>query len=547
MRRTNIEDNEIYSRLLLPEWESFGAKKILVRLRRLYARERAIINDALEDEVSFSDLLPVRESVRREIISLLGQFFHIERVAPLCFEAMDSASALVRAEIEKHAQYLALTSGYAKMIRQSLLTLGQNAPDETKWYLTREEAELSGELPKFGSAERVGLLRSELDELEGRYNSDPEASIALVPRMLELRACIANELGYSSFNEKQLRGLMMSHIGMSGLRRLLPSSLLAVTKKLDDRAMYEDLYTAQDILRAVFHVFQTRYGVTLTKMRASAWNENISFYAVYRGDTLVGGLYLDLFARKGKMKGSWVTTLRDGTTKPLPLVVLVSDLKKGRKNSHHQFLTVLHESGHALHHLFARPRSYLGFVRYVEEDAMEVFGRFFERYAFEEDVIRATLPAKTSEANARCIVRQIVSARSAYLIFDRRYDLAVSVFDQDIHARPKRSEEEIRRTWKKICTTYIGGKDADRLPPSLRSVFGGPHSARFVIYVWADILAAQMFHQYQMVRKRDPKKAEHMLLEMFQKGSSAPFWDIIAPLLRGRVTAKSYLAEMKRA
>jgi oligopeptidase A len=431
------------------------------------------------------------------------------------------------------------------MVRQSLLSLGQHDFDETSWYLTREEAELSGELPKFGNAERVAILRSELDELEGCYNSEPEGHIALVPRMLELRALIASELGYSSFNEKQLRGLMMSHIGMLGLRRLLPRHILATTKKLDDRAMYEDLYTAQDVLRGVFHVFRTRYGLTLTKTRASGWNENVSFYTVYRGGTLVGGLYLDLFARKGKMKGSWVTTLRDGTTEALPLVVLVSDLKKGRKNSHHQLLTVLHESGHALHHLFAHPRSYLGFVRYVEEDAMEVFGRFFERYAFEEEVIRAALPGKTSEAEACRIVRWVMSAKSAYLMFDRRYDLAVSAFDQDIHAQPKRSEEEIRRTWKKIYATYIGGKDADRLPPSLRSVFGGPHSARFVIYVWADILAAQMFHQYQMLRKRDSKKAEHVLLEMFQKGSSAPFWDISAPLLGGRATAKSYLAEMK--
>ncbi len=103
MRRTNIEDNETYSRLLLPEWESFDPKKILVRLRRLYARERVVISEGLKDGISFPDLIRLRESIRREIISLLGQFFHIERVAPLCFEAMDSVSVLVRAEIEKHS------------------------------------------------------------------------------------------------------------------------------------------------------------------------------------------------------------------------------------------------------------------------------------------------------------------------------------------------------------------------------------------------------------------------------------------------------------
>ncbi|GEM_PF-5934029 len=546
--------------LNLPDWSAFRPEIALQKLRKLYAEERAIINNKLSSRhTTHGEIFYLRAPTRRKIIALLGELYHFERVAkhrhPGITDAVRTASLI----IEKHSQFVTLRSKYPQIVnRLSRSALSTKLSPSERWYLSREARELGS--PHRAHGKKLNALSStriELDTQEKVFAEKNEINDTAVLRMVSLRSKIAQLSGFSSWNEKVLRGLMMSHIGVSGVSTLFAGFKKQVTiwhvQKLKNYrvAFFAPRYTEDGVLEAVKEILRIHFSITLEAHDTSVWAKDVLFFRAHdKNGTLLGGLYVDLYVRKGKIGGAWSGAVRDGEKGILPLAMVVTNFTQGKRIAHYEFLTLVHEVGHAVHYLCARPDSYLGYVRYLEDDAVEIAGRFFERFAFDTTIVERALlgKKKTLSVTDSTFIAKLPEYRRAYLTHDRSLDVAVSEFDWEIHLHPPKNSEDLHVKWREIYNQIIPDtkEDGSVFPSVLRYVFDGRYSAKFLLYIWADIVAAQLYQKYQNIRKKSPKKASAMLSKIFQKGSSAPMMNTLRPFIGSRVRIDAYIHELAR-
>lgn len=550
----NIQIDKLLDSLHLPDWDNFLPKEAVRDLRKLYAQERELIERSSLSRISFSKILQIRAPIRKKVIELLGMIYHLDRVGRIEYPGISKVTQKASVLVEEHSQYLEHYSQYPKMItRLAKSPTVSSLSAIERWYLSREDREVRTEHYKEGSLRELLSLRSKLNKLERVYMEKGDES--MVVEMIKLRHKIANLSGFSSWNEKSLSGLMMSSIGVDGVSNLLLDLKIRVVNIDTQRyvnyrtPMFAPRYTIDGILDAAKEILHAHFGLILSLREVSVWADGVIYFDVYtRGNTLLGGIYLDLFSRKGKVEGAWSGVVRDGEKDILPLSMVVTNFTFGKNISHYEFVTFIHEFGHAVHYIFSRPEVYLGYVRYLEDDAIEVMGRFFERFAYDAHIVRIALLGRRKKLTDKdmLFIKKLKEIQSAFLFQDRVRDIAVSLYDWDIHLRPPEDLSELHARWSDISEHVIrtNKKEGTIFPPVLQYVFGGTYSAKFVIYIWADVIAAQLYNKYIKLYKVSPKKAMASLRRILAQGSTRPMVQILRPLLGSKVRIAAYLSEM---
>lgn len=541
----------------LPDWGAFRPEIAVKKLRKLYSEERDIINKLSSRNATHGEIFKLRAPLRRKIIALIGELYHLDRVAKNQYPGITDAVRSASFVIEKFSEFLAFHSKYPAIIT----SLNQSAPfvklsPSERWYLAREKDEFSS-APQVRGKMRTAISSAQmkLSKMERVFAEKDEINDTAVLQMIALRSQIAELSRYSSWNEMVLRGLMMSEVGVSGVSALFKefkkrAAIWHIQKLKNYRTpLFAARYTEDNVLEAIKEILQVNFGITLVAYDASVWARDVLFFRAYTEDgTLLGGLYADLYEREEKRGGAWSGAIRDGEDGIFPLAMIVTNFTSGKRISHYEFLTLVHELGHAVHYLCAQPDSYLGYVRYLEDDAVEIAGRFFERFAFDAKIVRRALLGKKKKLSQsqNTFIAKLPEYRRAFLIQDRSLDIAVSEFDWEIHLHPIKRPEDLHQAWREVHSKLIlDAKDHGSIFPSiLRYIFDGRYSGKFVLYIWADIIAAELYLKYRILFKRSPKKARAMLLDVFQKGSSAPMMDILKPILGARITIDAYLKEI---
>lgn len=127
------------------------------------------------------------------------------------------------------------------------------------------------------------------------------------------------------------------------------------------------------------------------------WHPDARFLDVVdsTGST-IAGLYLDLHSREGKRGGAWMAQARsrlsDGTTPVAYLVCNFAPLDKTGTSflTHADIITLLHETGHCLHHLFTLvDRPSIAGTNGFEWDAIELPSQLMEDFGWDREVIGA--------------------------------------------------------------------------------------------------------------------------------------------------------------
>src|SRR5258708_6908146 len=151
-------------------------------------------------------------------------------------------------------------------------------------------------------------------------------------------------------------------------------------------------YFPEDVVvRGLFRVAETLYGVRIAPAKAPVWHEDVRFFEIRDdGGALVGQFYMDLYARESKRGGAWmddaITRRRKRGGIQTPVAYLTCNFsrplgKKAALFTHDEVLTLFHEFGHGLHHLLTRVED-LGVsgINGVEWDAVGVPNQFLENF-----------------------------------------------------------------------------------------------------------------------------------------------------------------------
>lgn len=263
------------------------------------------------------------------------------------------------------------------------------------------------------------------------------------------------------------------------------------------------------VLKTLFSLAESQYGVSIKERKGvPTWLPHVQFFEVYEhGGNLVGGFYLDAYARVGgviKEESLWTDNilcrrkLSDHGTR-LPLVIIhlnmvPEDGVEMQYFSHKELIGFFHEFGHMLQDILASSQYLATSPTNVEWDVIEIPSSLMENWAWDIEILAEMtrgkrgggVPLKFLLAIHR--QRPIVDGYGHWSIHEY---LEQSLFDLYLHTeKPGRGyvERMVRRVRREVGALPIFVND--RYPNNFPYIFGDSYDANMYGYLWSWRFAA---------------------------------------------------------
>ncbi|EDR28934.1 oligopeptidase A, putative [Entamoeba dispar SAW760] len=161
---------------------------------------------------------------------------------------------------------------------------------------------------------------------------------------------------------------------------------------------FREYFTEESVFGGLFEIYKRLYGVSFKlNKEIKGWHDDVKYYEVIEKDgSIIGGVYFDLYPRKGKRSGAWEEMLRvsyentNGTfIKPLGIVCtnITPPINGITRLNHDEVETIFHESGHLMHTLFTKQRYASLAGTNVAWDFVELPSQIMENWTFEREAL----------------------------------------------------------------------------------------------------------------------------------------------------------------
>jgi oligopeptidase A len=163
---------------------------------------------------------------------------------------------------------------------------------------------------------------------------------------------------------------------------------------------------------------------------------------------------------------------------------------------HDDVVTLFHEMGHAIHHLFGKcnERSVSG-INGVAWDVVEFPSQFLENFAYEAAILkRFGFHYETGEAISDELMVKIKETKNFQAALGILRQVEFSLFDFKLHQKLYQGEEvqtlidSIREK-----TSLLKPADYNKFQHGFAHIFAGGYAAGYYSYKWAEVLSADAF------------------------------------------------------
>jgi oligopeptidase A len=292
------------------------------------------------------------------------------------------------------------------------------------------------------------------------------------------------------------------------------------------------------VIDGLFGLTEKLYGITLAQRDGvDVWHPDVRYYDVRDADGRVfAGAYVDLYARNGKRGGAWMDVCRarfdDDADRQLPVAFLTCNFAPPTEGkpallTHDDVLTLFHEFGHGLHHLLTEiTLPSIGGIDGVEWDAVELPSQFMENFGWNRAAL--DLFARHYETGERLpdeLFERMLAARyfHAGLFLVRQLEFALFDFllhleyDSEQGARPLVVLEQVR---KQVAVMHPPAWQ--RFPHGFSHIFAGGYAAGYYSYLWAELLSADAFGEFEEHGVIDRATGDRFRREFLAVGASRP-------------------------
>lgn len=343
---------------------------------------------------------------------------------------------------------------------------------------------------------------------------------------------------------EQLKQHARSELGMNELQ---PWDVAYVSEHLrQHRYHYSEealrpYFPLPRVLEGWFDTVETLFAVRLQRGKGPVWHPDVMVIDVSNPDgSMVGHLYLDLYARTGKQAGAWVDLdrhrRRKGDHLQTPIVFLTCNFAapQGDRPSlltHDDVVTLFHEAGHALHALLSEVDE-IGASAFssVEWDAIELPSQFMENFVWEYDVLqRLSGHVDTGEALPRELYDKLHAARNFLSGMGMLRQVEFSLFDMLLHQRQEPAQAaDILATLQAVRNevAVIQPPEWHRFPHAFGHIFAGGYSAGYYSYKWAEVLSADAYAAFEEAARKGsrlvPELGQKFRREVLAVGGARP-------------------------
>ena len=292
------------------------------------------------------------------------------------------------------------------------------------------------------------------------------------------------------------------------------------------------------MLDALRHIASGLFGVRLVLDETVAtWHPDVQYYWLEDEDgSRFAGIFMDLFARKGKRSGAWMDVclsrrrLNSELQRPVAYLVCNFAPPVGEQPSlltHNDLQTLFHEFGHCVHHLLTEidwPQ--VNGISNVEWDAVELPSQLFENWCWSEEMLSAYAHHyRTDEKMPQDLMQRLLrSHRFQKALFLVR-QLEFALCDLRLHleydpGHPLDPQALLRDVREQVAVVPV--PDWNRFLNSFSHIFGGGYSAGYYSYLWAEELAADAWGRFLEEGLLSPAAGHALRREILAVGASRP-------------------------
>jgi oligopeptidase A len=400
------------------------------------------------------------------------------------------------------------------------------------------------QMPSYLAYMTYGSNRARRKELYLAYNMRAPENGKVIDELLALRNEKATLLGYDNYAQYALQTRDATHEEdvLTFLESLADAALPQAQRelealevfayeldKLDDLAPYDVAYYAEKLKKATFdfddaiakpYFEQSRvleglltfvselFRVTFHPVTVPTWHKSVRVFDLFEADTLSGRIYFDLETRPEKRGGAWMhdweTHYIDADNQlHLPSAFVVANFSAATQSSpsllrHDDVVTLFHEMGHALHHLFGRSheRSVSG-INGVAWDVVEFPSQFLENFAYEAPILRQFgFHHETGEPLPDTLIAKIKMAKNFQAALGILRQVEFSLFDFQLHQELYKGEQvQTLLDLIREKTALVKPSKSSRFQHGFSHIFAGGYAAGYYSYKWAEVLSADAFFQ----------------------------------------------------
>jgi oligopeptidase A len=399
----------------------------------------------------------------------------------------------------------------------------------------------------------------------GRFDNAP-----VMESLLRLRHEVAQLLGYPNYAAYALARRMARSVDevLAFLRQIAAAARPAAERELaeltafagrtldawdityySERLQEERYSISQEELRPYFplpRVLDGLFAVIHRLFRISfrqrtdvpLWHPDARYYDVLRagadGSEVIGGFFLDPYARPNKRSGAWMDDCVGRKQLPsgdaLPVAYLVCNALPGADGqpaqlTHDDVVTLFHEFGHGLHHLLTQVRyPSISGINGVAWDAVELPSQFLENYAWQPEVLREIgQHIGTGEALPEDKITQLLRTRSFQAGLATLRQVEFALFDFRLHAeydpaRGGRIAEILAEVRSEVAVIKV--PEWNRFPNNFGHIFAGGYAAGYYSYKWAEVLSADAFAAFEETGIYNADTATRFVDNILARGGS---------------------------
>ncbi len=290
------------------------------------------------------------------------------------------------------------------------------------------------------------------------------------------------------------------------------------------------LFPLDRVLTGLWQLHERLLGIRISSSGLVAWHPDVHVLEVSEAGATLGHVYLDLYARSGKMPWPNCYPMRqrhvdaDGAV-TLPAVLLSCYFKRvpgqpASPLSHEQLCQLFHEFGHALNQvLVSNQHRRLNRVADTSlgADRCEFVGTFLEQWCWSASTLHAVAqPASVSLPQ----LRQWLAARSRMQSVSEAEQLRKGWFDFTAHRDP--SARQHLRQLAVEATRRVGLPETyaqERFAESFDYMVSG-YEAGFYGYKWAQTHAIDAFTRFEAADADETALGRSVRREILAKGGS---------------------------
>ena len=273
-----------------------------------------------------------------------------------------------------------------------------------------------------------------------------------------------------------------------------------------DDTMTKPYFQQDKVLKGLLDIVSELFSVTFQPADVPTWHECVKPFDIFDKGALSGRIYFDLEARKEKRGGAWMndweTHYEDnaGNTH-LASAFIVCNFSPTTETTpsllrHDDVVTLFHEMGHAIHHLFGKckERSVSG-INGVAWDVVEFPSQFLENFAYEAAILkRFGFHYESDEPISNELMAKIKETKNYQAALGILRQVEFSLFDFQLHQNLYQGEEvQTLLDGIREKTSLLKSPDYNKFQHGFAHIFAGGYAAGYYSYKWAEVLSADAF------------------------------------------------------